>query len=76
MVLAKVKILRYNAYHKQQLMVKGGLTCFWQCSGRSNVGFDEWVELDIQYINQKSFKTDIKIILKTVKAVLKMDGAE
>ena len=70
------EVAEYNAYHRQRLMVKGGLTCFWQCGGRSNVGFEEWVGMDIQYINQMSFKTDVKIILKTVKAVLKMDGAE
>lgn len=70
------EVEQYNAYHRQRLMVKGGLTCYWQCSGRNNVGFDEWVDMDIKYINQMSFRTDIKIILKTAKAVIKMDGAE
>lgn len=70
------EVEKYNAYHRQRLMVKGGLTCFWQCGGRSNVGFDEWVDMDIKYINQMSFRTDIKIILKTAKAVIRMDGAE
>lgn len=59
-----------------RLDVKSGLTCYWQCSGRSNIGFDEWVDLDIQYIKERSLTTDLKIILKTIKAVIKKDGAE
>lgn len=66
----------YTAYQVQRLCVKGGLTCYWQCSGRSNVGFDEWMDMDIQYIKDRSTWTDIKIIFKTVKAVLKRDGAK
>lgn len=58
-----------------RLLVKGGLTCFWQCSGRSNLNFDEQVELDIKYIKNRSLFLDFKLILKTVKTVLKMDGA-
>ncbi|MGN0622274.1 MAG: sugar transferase [Porcipelethomonas sp.] len=67
---------QYNSYQKHRLDVKSGLTCYWQCSGRSNIGFEQWMDLDIQYIKERSVKTDIKIILKTVKAVLKRDGAE
>lgn len=70
------EVVEYTEYQWQRLMVKGGLTCFWQCGGRSNVGFDEWVDMDIKYIKEMSLKTDFKIILKTVKAVLRMDGAE
>lgn len=70
------EVEQYSEYHRQRLMVKGGLTCYWQCGGRSNVGFDEWVDMDIKYIKEMSFKTDVKIILRTVKAVLRMDGAE
>ncbi len=66
----------YNNYQRHRLDVKGGLTCYWQCSGRSNIGFDQWMDLDIQYIKERSFKTDIRIIFKTVKSVLKMDGAQ
>ena len=58
------------------LCVKGGLTCYWQCSGRSNVGFDEWMDMDIQYIKERSAMTDVKIIFKTVGAVLECDGAK
>lgn len=65
----------YDEYQSQRLLVKQGLTCFWQCSGRSNISFDEWIELDLDYIEQRSFFTDIKIILKTVPAVLTGKGA-
>ncbi len=66
----------YTAYQLQRLCIKGGLTCYWQCSGRSNVSFDEWMDMDIQYIKERSFLIDIKIILKTFKAVIKRDGAK
>lgn len=70
------EVEQYTPYQMQRLCVKGGLTCYWQCSGRSNVGFEEWVDMDIQYIKERSTFTDFKIILKTVKAVLKRDGAK
>jgi lipopolysaccharide/colanic/teichoic acid biosynthesis glycosyltransferase len=66
----------YTSYQKHRLDVKSGLTCYWQCSGRSNISFDEWMDLDIQYIKERSAKTDVKIIFKTFKAVLKMEGAK
>jgi len=66
----------YTAYQVQRLCVKSGLTCYWQCSGRSNVSFDEWMDMDIQYIKDRSTFTDLKIIFKTVKAVIKCDGAK
>ncbi|MBP5618773.1 MAG: sugar transferase [Clostridia bacterium] len=65
----------YDDYQKQRLGVKQGLTCFWQCSGRNNLNFAEWVELDLDYIEQRSVWTDFKILLKTVPAVLTGEGA-
>ncbi len=65
----------YDDYQKQRLSVKQGLTCFWQCSGRNNLSFDEWIELDLDYIEQRSLWTDLKILIKTVPAVLSGDGA-
>ncbi len=70
------EVEEYTPYQLQRLCVKGGLTCYWQCSGRSNVNFDEWVNMDIQYIKDRSFTTDTKIILKTFKAVVTADGAK
>jgi lipopolysaccharide/colanic/teichoic acid biosynthesis glycosyltransferase len=49
----------------QRLLVKPGLTCYWQVSGRNNIGFDQWVELDLKYIRERNVWIDIKLILKT-----------
>lgn len=57
---------QYNSYQMQRLAVKPGLTCIWQVSGRNNIGFDEWVEMDIEYIKRRSLWLDIKLIFKTV----------
>ena len=70
------EVERYTPYHMQRLGVKQGLTCYWQCSGRNDIGFDEWVELDLKYIRERSFVTDIKILFKTVGAVFSMRGAK
>lgn len=60
------EVAEYSAYDKQRLLVTPGCTGLWQVSGRSNVGFDEMVELDLEYIRERSIKIDIKIILKTL----------
>ncbi len=64
-----------NDYQNQRLLVKPGLTCYWQCCGRNDIPFDEWMELDLKYIREAGFWTDFKLILKTVGAVLRSDGA-
>ena len=69
------EVAEYDDFAKRRLQVKPGLSCYWQVSGRSNIGFDEWMELDVKYINEMSFLTDMKIILLTIPAVLKGDGA-
>ena len=69
------EVEKYTPYQMHRLDVKGGITCYWQCSGRSNILFDEWVALDLKYIRERSMKTDIKIMLRTIVAVLKKDGA-
>ena len=51
----------------QRFDVKSGLTCIWQVSGRNNIGFDEWIEMDIEYIKNRSLLIDIRLILKMVK---------
>lgn len=70
------EVRQYTEYQMQRLQVKQGLTCYWQCSGRNNISFDEWVELDLKYIRERSLWTDIKILFRTVPAVLSGDGAE
>ncbi len=65
----------YTPYQMQRLLVKGGLSCYCQCNGRSDMPFDEWVESDIRYIKERSIKADLKLILKTVKVVFEKKGA-
>lgn len=69
------EVAQYTDYQRQRLLVKQGLTCYWQCSGRNNINFEEWVELDLKYIRERSIWTDIKIIFMTIPAVLTGDGA-
>lgn len=64
------EVALYNEYQKQRLLVKPGLTCIWQVSGRNHIGFDDWVELDIKYIKTRNLWLDIKLILKTIPALL------
>ncbi|MGF2082637.1 sugar transferase [Enterococcus casseliflavus] len=65
----------YTEYDKQRLLVKPGCTGLWQVSGRSKLGFNEMVELDLRYINQRSLLNDWKIIFKTIFIILKSNEA-
>ena len=69
------EVREYNSYQMQRLLVKPGLTCIWQVSGRNNIGFDEWVELDIEYIKTRNLWLDIKLILMTIPAMLGDENA-
>ncbi|MDE4085885.1 sugar transferase [Planococcus maritimus] len=60
------EVSQYSQYENQRLSVKPGLTCYWQVSGRSNIGFSEWIELDLKYINNRNTLVDITLILRTV----------
>lgn len=60
------EVAEYNEYQIQRLLVKPGLTCIWQVSGRNAIGFDEWIEMDLEYIKTRSFLLDLKLIFKTV----------
>lgn len=60
------EVEQYTHYQMQRLLVKPGLTCYWQVNGRNNIGFERWVELDIKYIKERSLFVDIKLIIKTV----------
>lgn len=60
------EVAQYSDYHKQRLLVTPGVTCIWQVSGRSNVGFEEWMELDLKYIRNRNYFLDIKLIFLTV----------
>lgn len=64
------EVANYSEYAKQRLYVKPGCTGLWQVSGRNSVGFDEMVELDLQYIEKSSFWFDLKIMFLTVKIMI------
>ncbi|WJM33502.1 sugar transferase [Lactiplantibacillus plantarum] len=64
------EVVNYSEYAKQRLYVKPGCTGLWQVSGRNSVGFDEMVELDLQYIQKSSFWFDLKIMFMTVKIMV------
>ena len=69
------EVEQYDEYQKQRLYVTPGLTCYWQIQPhRNDLSFEEWVELDIKYIQESSFKNDWKIIFKTFGAVFGMHG--
>lgn len=69
------EVEKYDDYARQRLLITPGLTCYWQIKPyRNRLSFDEWVELDVQYIKDRSFLTDWKIILATFGAVLGMNG--
>ncbi len=69
------EVLQYDDWTKQRLAVRPGITCYWQIMGRSNLGFREWIELDLKYIREMGVFNDLWILLKTPIAVLKGDGA-
>ena len=69
------EVKKYDDYERQRLYVRPGLTCYWQVQPRRNdLSFDEWLELDLKYIRERSFLTDWKIIFKTFSAVIGMEG--
>ncbi|MEM8994650.1 MAG: sugar transferase [Acidobacteriota bacterium] len=69
------EVARYQRWQRRRLSMKPGLTCLWQISGRNHIDFDRWMELDLQYIDSWSPWLDMKILLKTVPAVLSGRGA-
>jgi exopolysaccharide biosynthesis polyprenyl glycosylphosphotransferase len=65
---------RFQPWQHRKLSVRPGLTCLWQVNGRNNIDFDEWMQLDLHYIDNWSLWLDAKILAKTVPAVLKGSG--
>ena len=69
------EVALYNNYQRLRLVVTPGLTCFWQTANdRNDISFDEWVEMDINYIETRTIWLDIKIIAKTVLVVITREG--
>ncbi len=61
--------------HRRRLSVRPGLTCLWQVSGRSDLTFDEWMALDLEYVERWSLGLDVAIILRTIPAIISRRGA-
>ncbi len=70
------EVVLYTPEQMDRLLVKGGLSCICQTEGRSDMPFDEWVESDIRYISTRSTGLDIKLLFKTVLAVILRKGAK
>lgn len=69
------EVEQYTDYQRQRLSITPGLTCFWQIMPKRNsISFDEWMELDMKYIQEQSFLTDWKIIFATIRAVFQCNG--
>jgi lipopolysaccharide/colanic/teichoic acid biosynthesis glycosyltransferase len=67
---------RYEFWQRRKLSVKPGITCLWQVNGRNRISsFDDWVRLDLEYIQNASLSLDCKLLLKTIPAVLRGRGA-
>ena len=64
------EVEKFEQWMMERLEVKPGLTCIWQISGRNNIDFEDWMKLDIKYVRERSFKLDMKLILKTVLVLL------
>ena len=64
-----------NDPHRRRFSVKPGITCLWQVTGRNSIPFEQWMELDLQYIDKWSLWLDLKILARTVPAVLRGTGA-
>lgn len=64
-----------RGWHRRRLSMKPGLTCLWQIGGRSEIGFEDWMKLDLRYVDSWSLRLDAAILLKTIPAVLSGRGA-
>jgi lipopolysaccharide/colanic/teichoic acid biosynthesis glycosyltransferase len=62
-------------WHKRRFSIKPGITCLWQVNGRSNIAFNDWVRMDLDYIDKWSLGLDLLILVKTIPAVLRGPGA-
>ena len=60
------EVAQFEDWMHRRLEVKPGLTCYWQVSGRNNIDFEDWMKLDIRYVEEKNLWIDIKLIFKTV----------
>ena len=69
------EVARYSLDDRRRLDATPGLTCIWQVSGRSDIPFPEQLKLDVEYIESHSIAADLKLLLKTVPAIISGRGA-
>jgi exopolysaccharide biosynthesis polyprenyl glycosylphosphotransferase len=70
------ELIHYERWHKRKLSVRPGLTCFWQVRGRNAISnFDDWVKMDLEYIEKRSTRTDMAILFKTLGVVFRGTGS-
>ncbi|MBM4381936.1 MAG: sugar transferase [Deltaproteobacteria bacterium] len=69
------EVAEYRTAERRRLSMRPGLTCLWQVSGRNKIGFEDWVRLDLEYIDTWSLASDFTILLRTLPAVLRGEGA-
>ena len=60
------EVEQFDNWMFKRLSVRPGLTCYWQVSGRNNIDFEDWMKLDVKYVEERNFWIDIKLIFKTV----------
>ena len=65
----------FQSWQRRRLAVKPGLTCLWQVSGRSEIGFEDWMRLDLGYLRKQNLRTDLELLLRTPACVLLGRGA-
>ncbi|WP_404814470.1 sugar transferase [Clostridium algoriphilum] len=69
------EVAQFTSFQKQRLIAKPGLTCYWQVRGRNDISFAEWMEMDIEYIEERNTFVDIILIFKTVGVLFGDEGA-
>ena len=69
-----LEVEKYQQWQKRRLSMKPGITCIWQVSGRNNIPFEQWMKLDLEYIDHWSLTKDIVLVLKTIKVILTGTG--
>ncbi|HHU57440.1 MAG TPA: sugar transferase, partial [Bacteroidales bacterium] len=68
------EVREYERWQLRRLSMKPGITCIWQVSGRNNIPFEEWMRMDLEYIDTWSLKLDFVLFLKTIRTMVRGDG--
>ena len=71
----RTEVAQYKPWQRRRLTVKPGLTCLWQVSGRSEIGFEQWVRMDLWYVSNQGLWTDLGLLARTPCSVLSRRGA-